>query len=272
MSPYTLMLPLYKGDRPKWVREALSSMMDQTYKPDETIVVIDGPVSPELMAAVDEYTEPLRIKKLCLSQNIGLGQALATALLSASNEIVVRMDADDIALRERCEKQITFIDNHPDIAVLGAQIAEFDTGPELTYGLRKVPQSPEAIRQMLPWRNPMNHMTVAFRKSAVLNVGGYYDFKLVQDYDLWGRLISRGYQCANLPEILVLARAGEKMFERRGGLEYWREERILFERLVSYGVVDRFRAVASLSIRGLARMMPRFLRKVLYHRIRVRTG
>ena len=272
MSPYTLIIPLYKGDQAAWVREALCSMMNQTYEPDETIVVIDGPVSPELMAAVDEYSEPLRIKKLCLSQNVGLGLALAAAVSSASNEIVVRMDADDVALRDRCEKQIGFIDNHPDIAVLGTQVAEFDTDPGLTYGLRRVPETPEAIQRLLPWRNPMNHMTVAFRKAAVLNVGGYHDFRLVQDYELWGRLMSRGYRFANLPEILVLARAGKKMFDRRGGLQYWREEIMLFERLVSYGVVDRFRAIASLGIRGLARMTPRVFRNVFYRHIRVRTS
>jgi len=272
MSPYTLIIPLYRGDQPAWVQEALSSMAEQTCRPDETIVVIDGPVSSELTASIDEYTQSLRIKKLYLAENVGLGQALAVALLAASYEIVVRMDADDIALRERCEKQVTFMDSHSNIAVLGAQVAEFETSPKLAYGLRQVPESPEAIRQMLPWRNPMNHMTVVFRKSAILSVGGYHDFKLVQDYDLWGRLISRGYQCANLPEILVLARAGGKMFKRRGGLQYWREELMLFERLVSYGVVDRFRAVVSLSIRGLARVMPRFLRNAFYRRIRVRTG
>lgn len=156
--------------------------------------------------------------------NRGLGKVLEEGLFICSNELVARMDADDIAISDRFEKQIAFMISNPDISVVGGQISEFVGSEDNIVGYRNVPIDSSECRSYYQNRDPLNHMTVMFRKSAVIDVGNYQTWHLDEDTYLWGRLLKAGYKITNLPDILVNVRVGKDMYARRGGWEYFKSD------------------------------------------------
>lgn len=218
-------MSVYKNDNPKFVKSALDSIINQTFKPSEIILMIDGPVSDELKEIIIVYSNNYQfIKPQWQEKNTGLGNVLHKGLLLCENEFVARMDADDIAAPDRFEKQIDFLKGRPDIAVLGGQISEFIDSEKNIIGYRTVPLSPEECRKYYQDRDPLNHMTVMFRKSAVLAVGNYLPWHLDEDTYLWGRLLKAGYNLGNLPDTLVNVRVGKEMYARRGGWKYFKSD------------------------------------------------
>lgn len=238
MHKYSVLMSLYIKENPDHFRLALKSMIDQTIRPDEIVLVEDGPLTNELYAVVDEYKECLHIVNN--EKNLGLGLALARGLEECQNELVARMDADDVAKLDRCEKQLIFFDNNPDISILGGQIEEFVANPENVVGKRVVPETDEVLKKFMKKRCPFNHMTVMFKRSAVLHVGNYQDWFCNEDYYLWVRLALADFKFANLPDTLVHTRVGSDMYQRRGGDKYFKSEigiqkLMLEKKVIGYG-------------------------------------
>ncbi len=219
-------MSLYGKERPDFLRAALDSMMDQTVPPDEIVLVEDGPLPDALHEIVREYFSraPGRFQILVNPSNLGLGLSLRKGLEACRNELVARMDTDDIALPDRCEKQLCFFSSHPDTTILGGQIREFVDSPDSPVGERRVPETDEDLKVFLRSRCPFNHMTVMFKKNDVIAAGNYRDWFWNEDYDLWIRLALRGFAFANLPNVLVLTRVGREMYARRGGFKYFLSE------------------------------------------------
>ncbi len=215
-------MSLYKKEQPEYFRLALDSMINQTVKPDEIVLVEDGPLTDELYAVVEEYKSYLKI--VVNETNLGLGLALNEGLKACSNELVARMDTDDISETNRCEKQLLYFDNHPDTTILGGQIEEFITDPKDGVGKRIVPETDEELKDFMKKRCPFNHMTVMFKKADVIKVGNYQDWFWNEDYYLWIRLALEGALFANLPDTLVHTRVGVDMYQRRGGIKYFKSE------------------------------------------------
>lgn len=238
MEPYSVLMSLYKKEHPEYLRLALDSMINQTVKPDEIVLVEDGPLTPELYAVLDEYKECLHIVKN--KQNLGLGLALNKGLQACRNELVARMDTDDISVEDRCEKQLLFFAEHPDITILGGQIEEFITDPSNVVGKRVVPETDDELKVYMKKRCPFNHMTVMFKKSDVIKVGNYQDWFWNEDYYLWIRLALEGFKFANIPDTLVYTRVGVDMYQRRGGDKYFKSEigiqkLMLEKKMIDYG-------------------------------------
>ena len=222
MEKYSVLMSLYKKEHPEHLRLALDSMINQTVKPDEIVLVEDGPLTDDLYAVVKDYQPYLHI--VVNEKNLGLGLALNKGLDECRNEFVARMDTDDIAELDRCEKQLSFFEKNPTVAILGGQIEEFITLPDSVVGKRVVPCTNQELKQYMKKRCPFNHMTVMFKKSEILRAGSYQDWFWNEDYYLWIRLALQGAEFANLPDTLVHTRVGADMYQRRGGDKYFKRE------------------------------------------------
>jgi GT2 family glycosyltransferase len=273
-QPFTLLVSTYGNDDPAFLREAvLSSTTGQTRPPDEVVLVQDGPV-PEALAAEIKHlvsTLPMPVVHLALPANVGLGPALDAGLAASSHEIIARMDADDVSLPERFERQVAVIEAGADI--VGSGLLEFGGSIEDVVGRRTPPTEPDEIRRVIRFRDPFNHPTVVYRRSAVLAAGGYTDMALLEDYLLFTRMVEGGAAPANLAEPLVYYRVGAGAYARRGGTALLRSELRLQRRFRELGITSRGEYLRNVAVRGGYRLVPEGVRKVAYRRLLAnRTG
>lgn len=221
LPKYSALMSLYVKEKPQYLSLAIKSMIDQTWKPDEIVIVKDGKITPELQDVLDFYTEeyPELLHVVGYEENRGLGLALNYGLSYCTNELVARMDTDDIAKQERCEKQVKAFVLHPDYAIIGSAVDEFYGNPENVTSRRVVPTQPEEIYQFAKRRSAFNHPSVMYRKSVVLEHGGYANLRRNQDVDLFGRMLFAGCKAANFEESLLWFRSDENLAKRRKSWE-----------------------------------------------------
>ena len=217
MEKYSVLMSLYKNEHPEYLRLALDSMISQTVKPDEIILVEDGPLRDELYKVIEEYREYLYT--VVNETNLGLGLALNEGLKVCRNELIARMDTDDISKPDRCEKQLKRFEEKPELATVGSHIEEFMGNKENVISRRRVPTDLESIYDYAKKRSAFNHPSVMYRKSAVLAEGGYSDLKRNQDVDLFGRMLFRGYKAENIDEALLWFRSSDELAKRRKSWE-----------------------------------------------------
>jgi len=217
---FSVLMSVYAREHPEYLGAALDSVMDQTMKPDEIVLVEDGKLTEELYQIIREKQKLYPcLKPVQLEENQQLGRALAIGLSHVSNELVARMDSDDISVRERFELQYQYMQDHPKTALVGGYIQEFDDQGSWDK-IRQVPLDEKEIHRYMRYRNPLNHVTVMFRKEAILSAGNYQHFPYLEDYYLWNRLYANGAKLANIPKVLVKVRTSPNMFKRRGGFSY----------------------------------------------------
>ena len=267
---FSLLLPVYHGDCPEFVREAFGSISSQSCLPEQIVIVIDGPVSKELDNEIEHFINVIdsKVTLLRLESNQGLGNALYEGLRLCSHPLVARMDADDIAEKKRFEIQLKYLWQYPEIDAVGSWICEFDSDPSRCERIRSVPQSHEEIVRFARFRNPMNHMTVMFRKSAVERAGSYRPMPGFEDYDLWIRMIQNGSRLANIPEVLLRARTGEEMIERRRGWRYVRQEWHFAKAAYQTGFWSFPLAMRNAMLRSAIRLLPAGLLGSMYNFLR----
>jgi glycosyltransferase involved in cell wall biosynthesis len=220
---FSVLVSVYYKENPEWFRTALDSIIHQTLMPNEIVLVEDGMLTDELYSIINEYIVKYAnlFKTIQLEKNSGLGEALRIGILNCNYDIVARMDTDDIARKDRFEKQIQFLKKNPEIDLVGSWISEFEKNPDEIISYRQLPTEHNDIYKFGQFRCPVNHMTVMYKKSAVLKAGNYQTFKNIEDYFLWGRMLKCGCKFANIPECLVNVRAGKAMFQRRANLNYF---------------------------------------------------
>ena len=263
-------MSIYHKESPHYLDRAISSLLKQTKPPSEIVIVLDGPVGPDLENVLARYFSAscIQIKPVHLKKNMGLGIALREGLDACVFPIVARMDADDVALPDRFEKQLAFLEAHPDIDLVGGWIGEFSRNEKSYDTIRKVPDSMEEIVRFAKYRNPINHMTVMFRKKSVQRAGGYRHFPGFEDYGLWVRMIRNGAYLANLPEVLVAARTGDAMIRRRRGWEYARREWRFQRWMKEVGFLSSVEMYRNLSLRVPPRLLPGSLVQRVYSALR----
>lgn len=221
MEKYSVLMSLYKKENPEYLRLALDSMINQTVKPDEIVLVEDGPLTDELYEVVKEYEERYQDLFHIVSNkiNMGLGSALNIGLKFCRNELIARMDTDDISKPERCEKQLKRFEAKPELAIISSHIDEFIGDKENVISQRKVPITSEEIYNYAKKRSAFNHPATMYRKSAIMAEGGYSDLKRNQDVDLFGRMIFKGYETENIDEALLWFRSSDELAVRRKSWE-----------------------------------------------------
>lgn len=266
---FSVVTSVYKNDNPAFVRTALESITQkQTLKPAEVVLVVDGPIPNELALVVKEYEYDEIFHVIWLKENQGLGIALQKGVEAASNEIVMRMDSDDIAVPDRFEKQLKFMKKHPEIAICGGQIEEFIDEVDNIVGKRIVPCTDEEIHGYMKSRCPFNHMTVALRRSEVLRAGNYQPWFWNEDYYLWIRMMLAGCKFANLPDTLVNVRVGKDMYARRGGWKYFKSEAGIQKLMWEKGIISAPRFLFNVSARlAVQVLMPNWLRGFIFQKL-----
>lgn len=242
MTRFSIITSVYKNDKPEFVWVALDSMLvHQSVKPDEIVLVQDGPVPGELSAVLTEYEEkyPEVMHVIRLEKNGGLGNALKLGVENAKYDLCARMDSDDICLPDRFEKQLAYLEAHPECDIVGGQMTEFIDSPDNIIGRREVPLSNEDIYQFMKSRCALNHVTVMFRKEAVLKVGNYQDWFWNEDYYLWVRMMMNHCVFANIPDVAVNVRSGADQYARRGGKKYFDSEIGIKKLMLKNGMITR---------------------------------
>ncbi len=264
-------MSVYQKEHPEYFRAALDSIRRQTLPAGEIILVCDGPLTKELDQIIEEfYSAFSNMQVIRLPENHGLGYALAKGLSHCSFDLVARMDTDDIAVRDRCEAQAAFLQEHPDIDVLSGTLEEFEgeaVTPEEAAGQvlsrKELPISHEAISDYMKYRNPVNHPCVMFRKSQVEAAGDYQPCAFFEDYDLWARMLRNHSRFANLSHNLLYMRVNH-MHSRRGGLGYAKAITAFQFRLYRYGVIRLPQLFYGVALRVTVSILPNWARKRIY--------
>ena len=194
-------------------------------------------------------SEAITFKPVYLQTNQGHGNARRISLQSCTNELVALMDADDISLAHRFQLQLQKFLNNKKLSIVGGQISEFSGSETNITGIRKVPETHEEILQFAKKRCPMNQVSVMFKKSDVESVGGYVDWYCEEDYYLWLRMLEKGFQFDNVPEVLVNVRAGEEMSSRRGGWRYFKSEARLQKYMFEKHTISIWQFLSNILIR-----------------------
>ncbi len=268
--PFSVLLSVYKEENPTFFDQALASIENQALPANEIVLVKDGPLTQALEEVISGHTENSKTsyKVIELEENNGLGRALNRGMAHCSFEWIARMDTDDIALPDRFEKQISYLEEHPHVDVLGGWICEFSNNPKHCTKERRPPCTNNEIIKYAKYRNPINHMTVVFRKSAVMEVEGYLPMSGFEDYYLWMRMLLRGKKFANLDEVLVKARAGNEMIRRRQGWGYAKDEWELEKAALHIKFWSGFDLFKNLFLRILPRLLPVVVVEKLYNILR----
>lgn len=263
---FSVLLSVYKKETPEFLNQALASIYDeQKLKPSQIVLVKDGVLTLDLDGIINAWQEKLSdvLTIVALETNIGLGAALNEGLKACKYELIARMDTDDIAMPERFEKQIEFMQKNPDIVASSAQIEEWDT--ELTQKIdqRNLPTDPAAVARFAKRRSPLSHPVSIFRKSAVLDVGGYPPLRKAQDYALWSLLLINNYKLANLSDMLLKMRTGNEILERRGW-SYFKQEFQLLKYQREIGFLSTYDFVLNTLLKSLLRLSPDFIKRFAY--------
>lgn len=215
---YSVLMSVYHKEKPDYLIECIESMLSQTVKPEQMVLVKDGPLTTELDKVIDNYQSkyPNLFTVVSLETNHGLGLALNEGLKQCRNNLVARMDTDDISLPERCELQLKEFEVDPELSICGTLIDEFQTTPDNLITTRVVPQENKDLIKFSRRRSPFNHMSVMYKRDDVLSCeGGYHDILRKEDIDLFVRMLNSGFKGLNIQKSLVYARTDENHYRRR---------------------------------------------------------
>lgn len=224
VQDFSVAMCVYAGDDPLHFRTAVDSVIHQTVKPKEVVIVVDGSIPEELAVIIGAYEQDDLFKIIRLPENRGHGEARRSGIENCSCELIALMDADDVSVPARFEKQLAAFAADPTLAIVGGDISEFIGSEDHIIGYRRLPVDDQEIKKYMKKRCPLNQVTVMFKKTAVQQVGGYQDWYCEEDYYLWIRMYLAEMKFANIPEILVNVRVGQEMYQRRGGLRYFKSE------------------------------------------------
>lgn len=269
MEKFSVLMSVYYKEKPEYFDLALkSNLVDQTLQPNEFVLVCDGELTPELERVIVKYQKLFPdVVKVYRKENGGLGKALNFGLPKCSFPLVARSDSDDICVSTRFEKQVKFMAEHIEIGVVGSYIDEFATDWRTPSRIKTMPLTPDDLFKMAKLRNPLNHMSVMMRKEDIIRIGSYRHVPYAEDYDLWVRAMINGIKIANIGEVLVHARTGNGMIQRRGSKETiksWHviNKEMLDARMIGYPIFVRNMGSITAFI-----YMPTCIRTLIYKRL-----
>lgn len=265
---FSVLISIYYKEKPEHFDACMKSIWDQqTLKPTEIILVEDGPLTVELYESISLWQERLQqtLRVIKLEENVGTGKAKNIGLQHCQYEIVSIVDTDDISVSDRFEKQMQCFEADGDLVILGGQINEFVDDISSPSGMRVVPLDNQALRHYAKKQSPFNNMTISYRKSKILEVGGYQHHLWMEDYNLFLRVIAKGYKIQNLADVLVYARIDNGMHARRKGLEYIKSEKQLLNLKKQLKLQNPIHANILFLVRSVFRLMPSSLLGKIYN-------
>ncbi len=261
-NEFTVLFPVYRNENSSYFKIALDSIIDQSLVPTEILILVDGPIEDDLRNILDEYSKEYSsiIRIIYFKENRGLGRVLHDGVEHAKYDIIARMDSDDISLPTRFEEQIKYFIKH-NLDLLGTPIIEFNSKTN-ELQIRDVPNRNE-LPKFIDKRCPFNHMSVMYKKSSVLRVGNYENIMHLEDYYLWYKMYRMGMKMDNMDKPLVKARI-DNLYEKRSGWKYFKWELNLQKQLRKSGFITRRAYFRNILIRGIVRLLPKFIVKFIY--------
>lgn len=264
---YSVLMSVYHKDSPEFLKLALESIYErQTKRPDEIVVVFDGPLNDALYAVLDAFAADKQdvVRYLPQEVNRGLGEALRIGAEACTGDYLFRMDSDDVSVETRFERQAAFLEAHPEVDVLGTATAEFNESVDEEKRICAFPTDHEGILKLAKIRNPMNHMSVCIKREALLANGSYQPLLLLEDYYLWLRMLAAGCRFANLDEPLVNVRVGNGFYGRRSSKAQIRGWRTLQNFMLEHGMIGRFGKLRNMITVRVFVLTPPWLKKWIY--------
>lgn len=266
---YSILMPVYIKDNPEWLKISIESMLNQTILADEFLIIKDGEVTDEidkvLMSYKEKYPKLFTIHQM--SKNVGLGKVLAYGIKECKNEFIVRMDADDYSVKERCEKQLNIFRRNKYVDVVGSNVEEFSESIDNIISHVILPENHEQIIKFAKKRCPIRHPALMYKKSSVLDSGNYSDYYHAQDYNLVVKMIMKGYYFYNIQEPLTYMRVTSDFYKRRGGVKQLKIIYNLkkeFYEMKFYSFNDFFLSTVG---NGIVCLLPNFIRELIYIKI-----
>lgn len=269
MVSYSVLMSVYSKERSEYLRESIQSIFNQTVKTDDFVIVCDGPLTPDLDNLLNEFSlkYPHIISLVRLEKNAGLGNALNVGMSHCKNELIARMDSDDIAFQTRCEIQLKCFEENQNLDIVSASLLEFDNSIKNITAIKSLPETNDEIYRYARRRCPFNHPTVMYKKSSVLQAGGYKDFPLFEDYYLWVRMLNNNVTACNIKQPLLYMRAGENMYRRRGGTKYLKKMWAFRKYLYKSGFCSKFDYFYTVAAQTAICLVPDNLRACLYQKL-----
>lgn len=266
MQDFDVLLPVYEKDDPYLLDKALHSVVKNSYVPANIVIAIDGPICETLTEVISRYDKDYsNIVIIQQSKNLGLAENLNKSIRSCTSNIIIRCDADDFNLPDRFEKLIDYLRNNREVGVVSSAIREinFDGASKI----KTLPMDHSQIKRFALWRNPINHMAVAFRREIFSSIE-YPNIRYKEDYALWLNLLNEGIIFHNLQDILVDVTAGSSQLQRRRGLANIMSEIALFPyKNRMFGFVS---ALVSTIVRSMTLILPLRLLRIIYGFLRNR--
>lgn len=261
---FSVLLSVYSGEHSEFLDQALSSIINQTLRPAEIVLVKDGPLTEALEQVIAAYLHdhPAFFKIVELPENKGLGNALNEGLKACSFDLVARMDTDDIAKPDRFARQMEIFAAYPDLDICSSWIEEFEETTDCILAVKKVPEWHEEIIRYARHRCPVNHPAVMYRKHVVQEVGGYEGFP--EDYRLWIKMLLHGSKFYNIQESLLYFRFSRATIKRRGGMKYAVSDVVSQLGFYKLGFLSLFDLVYNISVRSFVRLVPTNVRLQIY--------
>ncbi|KAA0014611.1 glycosyltransferase [Billgrantia pellis] len=270
LIPFTVLLSIYEKEKKINFNSAMESIWDyQSLKPNQIVLVKDGPLPADLELLIEEWEKKIgkdTFDLVSLSENVGLGAALNQGINICRNELIARMDTDDISLPHRFERQIAFMHEHPCVDVLSGAIEEWDENFEEKIFTKRLPIKHEEIVKYSSLRSPINHPAVVFKKSAVIKAGGYPEI-YPEDYALWIEMLHKGCIFSNIPEVILRMRTGVSFYARRGR-KFLSGELYVLRLQLEYGMISKLKYVSLATSRSMLRLSPSLVRRLLYKTFR----
>ena len=264
---FSVLMPVYYKEKAEYFSVALNSILEQTLKPNEILIIEDGKLGDDLETVIvkAEQNNSDLVRVIRLEENKGIGYVRTLGIKECKYDIVAFMDSDDIARSDRFEKQIAFLKANPNIDMVGSWVTEFDEKPENIYSKRVLPTKPCEVYKFAKFRMPVNNNTIMFKKNPVIEVGSYQIATGFEDYEVCGKLLNKGYKIANIPEFLVNMRAGQSMMNRRKGLHYFiKYEYACMKSFYDIGFINFFEFLRNISLKLPLRIMPDWMRNLVY--------
>ena len=222
----SVIIATYKGEKPEYLDRALRSIWDdQKRKPDEIVLVEDGPLTTGLCSVVDAWKEILESKLVVIEKpvNQGLAAALNDAIEVAHGDLIARMDSDDISLPDRFMLQEQYMDEHPEVDILGGSIREFNDEGTLS-AVQRYPATMQEVLRTMYKASPLAHPTVMYR-SSFFKAGYRYSSKyhICEDVTMWYDAAAGGRVINSLQDVLLEFRRNPSVMQRRSREKAWSE-------------------------------------------------
>lgn len=266
MDKFSVLMAVYKNDVPLELHHSLDSIFLNTVIPYEVVIIVDGPIGVEIQNVINIFSVRFNLVVKYLEENQGLANALKIGIPLCSCDLIARMDSDDICRADRFRLQLDIFNSDSGIDIVGGWIEEFSEAEDKQ--IRKTPEYHDDIVKFAKFRSPINHVSVMFKKQAVLKAGNYPQFRGIEDYPLWVNMIMTQCKFYNIQVILVDVRAGQNMILRRSGYNYAKTEYAMIRNFYNINFISRFEFFYISVSKFFIRICPKSILSIAYKVVR----